>query len=75
MTKRKNQVRVVNIEKDRKNYKVLLRNLKNTNSGCPRFEAIILFENDFNVVYTFQGHYSGDKGEAEYIVDYMLKNK
>ena len=75
MIKRKNQVTVVNVERDGETYKVVLRSLKNTETGNPRYEAIILFENDFNAVYTFQGHYSGDKGEAEYIVDYMLSDK
>lgn len=75
MLKRLNQKSIYNVSTERGEYKVILTPLKNTNSGQPRFEAIVIVMSVgkekgglYNAVYRFGGHYLGEAGEAEWIV-------
>ena len=59
------------------NYLVTLERLKNTNMGTPRFKATIVDLNSYcfaTCQYTFHGHYLGDDGEAEWIVNHYENN-
>ena len=70
--KRLNQVTALKIEAKGRQHLVILEKLKNDVNGNPRYKAIIVFlDSDclYNAVYTFKGHYCGDKGEAEFIVN------
>jgi hypothetical protein len=66
------------ISKNGKMYVVILERINNDINGNPRYKAIITF-NDFQecekvaYVYTFTGHYCGEKGEAEYILNRHLR--
>lgn len=51
---------------------VILKSIRNDVSGNPRFKALIP-NGDQTYVYTFKGHYCGDKEEAEYILEYHNK--
>ena len=67
------------ITTDRARYAVDLEHLKNTNSGCPRYKAIIIVLEVFgqphnpgsfySVIYQFKGSYIGDRCEAEKVVN------
>ena len=62
------------VRTDNGEYLVLYNRLKNTASGCPRYEfRIIRLTHNKNewccaAVYRNNGHYCGDKGECERIV-------
>lgn len=60
-------------------YIITLERLHNTPSGNPRFKAVIIHtepgaEAFYNAVYTFNGHYYNNSGEAKYILDYHRNN-
>ena len=79
MTNRHDQINAYNITTEKRRYIVILERLKNTYSGNPRYKAIIIYPDTehvycYNAVYTFQGHYFGDIGEAEYIVNFHENN-
>lgn len=64
---------------DDNDYIVTLKQLKNTNTGCPRYEAVIVEGvNHFqeksmsNAVYTFTGHYLCEREEARWILHHHL---
>lgn len=76
MIKRLNSKSIYNVTTERGEYKVILTPLKNTTSGQPRFEAIVIVMRVgeetggfYNAVYRFGGHYLGEAGEAEWIVN------
>lgn len=79
MTKRKNAINSFYFLKDNKDYCVTLKRLKNTTSGCPRYEATIIYlhydpnASLYNAVYNFTGHYFSEAKEAEWILDEHLK--
>ena len=64
-------------------YTVILERLHNSNCGCPRYKArLIVWEETkegkpavadgltlYNAVYSFNGHYLGELGEARWIVE------
>lgn len=59
-------------------YLVVLEGLKNDVNGNRRFKARIinLDHITYAVVYTFKGHYLGEKGECEWIVkQYEMEDK
>ena len=82
MIKRQNQISTYEVLGTKAAYTVALERLHNTPSGCPRFKAIIIkHETDkkgkltyedgrslYNAVYTFNGHYYGERIEAAWIV-------
>ena len=79
MTRQYDNVGAYLVTRADENYLVELRHLKNTEAGNPRYEAVIF---DLDCVkkyaytgghsFTFTGHYFGDQGEAEWIVNYFL---
>lgn len=82
MKKRLNQISAYEVTGTKGAYTVALERLHNTPSGCPRFKAFIIkheenkagkisFEDGrslYNAVYTFHGHYLGERLEAAWIV-------
>ena len=80
MIKRQNQIDAFSVSTETRNYIVTLERLNNDRNGNPRYKAVIIFieentTNYFNAVYTFTGHYCGERSEAEYIVKYYEKNR
>lgn len=79
MTKRLNNVNIYKVVKGERVFGVQLEYLKNDYNGNPRYKATVYALDNFNgqnwfgYVYTFTGHYCGDLKEAEWIVDYHLK--
>ena len=69
MTRRLNAINAYSID----GYIITLERLHNTNSGNPRFKAVIIKPEDgskafYNAVYTFSGHYLSDIDEAREIL-------
>lgn len=56
-------------------YSVTIERLKNTRCGCPRWKAyitnqsLITYNCTQTKVYTFQGHYYNELGEARHILE------
>lgn len=58
------------------NYSVALERIKNDINGNPRYKAIIIRTNEAvtsSAVYTFSGHYMGERQEAEWILERYLE--
>lgn len=72
MVKRQVQLSSFKLTRGKTKYTVLLKPLKNTPNGNPRYGAIILNKDGYNWAYAFDGHYYGEQQEAEFILDYML---
>lgn len=66
MTKRNTMIDVIKVNR----YTVTMERLRNTRSGASRFKAVIIYENGFNAVYTFSGHYATISDEARWIVHF-----
>ena len=80
MIKRQNQIDAFSVSTDTRDYIVTLERLNNDRNGNPRYKAVIIFTEDgatsyYNAVYTFTGHYRGERSEAEYIVKYYEENR
>ena len=84
MVKRSTQIYAFAIQGCKGLYYVTLESLKNTESGAPRFKAVIIKTetnmkgqlvaidgiDHYNAVYTFKGHYLNPLGEARWIVEH-----
>lgn len=80
MIKRKDNLITYILSKDDKDYQIILRHLRNTPAGCPRYEAFITEPYHHSsscllltYVYTFTGHYLSERDEASMILDYHLE--
>lgn len=70
--------RRIEVNGQEREYIVTIERLKNTASGGERFKAIIIAYNEtdngfFNAVYTFKGHYCGEQGEVDFILNRYLE--
>jgi len=87
MIRRHNNKGTYKIETKKAVYLVTLSRLNNGAYGQPRYDAdiiVLLAKEDkeklnnkeyfYTANYTFGGHYCGDQGEAEYIVNYFEEN-
>lgn len=66
------------VKTDKSNYIVCLEGLKNDMNGNRRYKARIINLNHlymYAAVYTFTGHYCGEQGECEWVVNYHEKQK
>lgn len=66
MTKRQDMIGVYHIN----GYTVTIERLRNTRSGNARYRAVIIYENGFNAVYTFSGHYYDMVDECRWVVKF-----
>lgn len=82
MIKRLNNSNTIKVETQKAVYLVNLERLRNGAAGQPRYKAqiiVLLAKQDnedlkkknyfYTAVYTFGGHYCGDEGEAQFIVN------
>ena len=80
MIKRQNQIDAFSVSTETRDYIVTLERLNNDRNGNPRYKAVIIFTEDgatsfYNAVYTFTGHYYGERKEAEYIVKHYEEER
>ena len=79
MTRRLYNTEIYKVENEVGIFGVALERIKNNINGGPRYKATIFRLADYNGYnwiaynYTFTGHYCGDRKEAEWILNYHLK--
>lgn len=76
MIKQLNNINVIEFAR----WTVVLKRINNTPSGCPRYEATVIYDGQdrsmdrSGYVYRFTGHYQSDRMEAEFILEHHLKS-